>query len=118
MVRDDYDVLTCKVLTYLYKKLRGREREPQDVYLQPMTKFFPVEKEYFEYLIENLQREGLIEGVIMSKTWSGPTIIVNLENIRITPAGIRYLRDNSLMKRIREKLPDAASIAADLMSIL
>ena len=118
MVRDDYDVLTCKVLTYLYKKLRGREREPQDVYLQPMTKFFPVEKEYFEYLIENLQREGLIEGVIMSKTWSGPTIIVNLENIRITPSGIRYLRDNSLMKRIREKLPDAASIAADLMSIL
>ena len=45
MSNNDYDVIVCKVLVYLYKKYK-RIDVPKD-YLTPMTKDFPVCQEMF-----------------------------------------------------------------------
>ena len=43
MAKDDYMRIVCLILTYLYARLRGRIEETPEVYLQPMTKDFPVD---------------------------------------------------------------------------
>ncbi|MCH3961453.1 MAG: hypothetical protein LKF53_02040 [Solobacterium sp.] len=46
MGKDDYDVIVCKILTYLYAVLKNC-RKRNDDYLQPMTKDFPIDADYF-----------------------------------------------------------------------
>lgn len=47
--------------------------------------------------------EGLIKGFKYIKAWGGDEIIVLENNIRITPTGIHYLKDNSIMRKLVEK---------------
>ncbi len=111
MAKDDYDVLVCKVLVYLYRKLKGKgEIDPH--YLLPRTKDFPIDEEYFEYVLMSLYKECLIENITVFKVWGGDEIISNIDKIRITPKGIAHLRDNSLMEKIAQTIPEAASIAS------
>ena len=44
MAKDDYTRIVCIILTYLYSWLRGKTEEQSEIYLQPMTKDFPVEE--------------------------------------------------------------------------
>lgn len=107
---NDYDVIVCKVLVYLYGKYK-RIDVPDD-YLTPMTKDFPVCQEMFNETLAMMLDEGLIKGFEYIKARGGDEIIVLENNIRITPTGIHYLKDNSIMRKIVEKIPEAASIAS------
>ena len=55
MARDDYSRSVCIILAYLYAKLRGKTEMLPEVYLQPMTKDFPIEEEYFYFILEEMQ---------------------------------------------------------------
>lgn len=110
MSNSDYDVIVCKVLIYLYKKYK-RIDVPED-YLTPMTNDFPICQEMFDETLAMMLGEGLIKGFEYIKVWGGDTIIVLENNIRITPTGIHYLKDNYIMRNLVEKLPEAASIAS------
>lgn len=109
MAKDDYDRLVCIILTYLYAMLKGKTEERPEIYLQPLTKEFPVTEEYFNFIIESLVNEGYITGVRIVKAWGGDIInISGMSGIRITPDGIHYLCNNSKMKKVLEWLRDNA----------
>jgi hypothetical protein len=50
MAKDDYFVLAYRVLAYLYDCLKGKKKLNPD-YLKPLTKDFPIEEEYFNYVM-------------------------------------------------------------------
>ena len=56
MARDDYYVLVYRILEHLYKCLRASKRADID-YIKPLTKDFPIEQEYFDYIFRNLLKE-------------------------------------------------------------
>ncbi len=109
MAKDDYFVLVYKFLSYLYKCLKGG-RSPQESYLHCQTKDFPVEETYFNYVVENLMKDGVIENALIIPV-DGANPIIRIDNsIRITPKGIEYLEENSSMKRIATALKEVIDI--------
>lgn len=109
MAKDDYFVLVYKFLSYLYKSLKCG-KIPQESYLHWQTKDFPVEETYFNYVVENLMKDGYIENVLIIPV-DGANPIIRIDNsIRITPKGIEYLEENSSMKRIATALKEVIDI--------
>ena len=108
VAKDDYYVIAAKILIYLYRKIKNKEKMDND-YLSPMTKDFPIDETYFYYVIEMLTRQGYIEATIR-KAWGGDIVSIDKDNIRILPAGIDYLKDNSSMRKVCETLKEARAI--------
>lgn len=109
MAKDDYFVLVYKFLSYLYKCLKS-SKTPQDNYLHWQTKDFPIEEQYFSYLVENLLKDEYIENAVIIPI-DGASSIVRIESdIRITPKGIEYLEENSKMKKVAGTIKDVIEI--------
>lgn len=104
MAKDDYFVLVYRILDYLYDCIRGRKKLELE-YLQPMTEDFPIEADYFSYIMENMCKSGYIEGIVLLPIIGSPQMKIKYTHgLRITPAGIAYLQDNSAMSRAKEFL--------------
>ena len=80
MSNNDFDVIVCKVLVYLYKKYK-RIDVPKD-YLTPMTKDFPVCQEMFNETLAMMLDEGLIKG-FKKKDGNKFDAMLKLENGKI-----------------------------------
>lgn len=111
MAKDDYHVIVYQILAYLYQCLKkgipvnGRNLSYQE------SKFFDINKNYWSYIIVNMCKAGWIEGIILTKAWGEEyPIISNLDDCRITPAGIEYLCDNSFMEKAKQFLKDVKDI--------
>ena len=112
MSKDDYHVIVYQILAYLYHCLKsGKDIQPEK--LSTDSEYFKVNKQninerYWAYIIYNLHRYGLIEGVtfadIDNLTVPYPA---NLSGCMITPTGIEYLTGNSFLSKAREFLKDA-----------
>lgn len=104
MAKDDYFVFVYKILAYLYECLKGKKRLDFE-YLQPLTKDFPIEESYFNYIMENICQSGYIEGIIVVPILGQSCgNIKYTQALRITPKGIEYLLDNSMMSKAKEAL--------------
>lgn len=112
MAKDDYDVIVCNILVYLYKRLKSKTDITEEIFLQPGTKDLPISQEYLYYVLEHMIKDNLIEGCVLNRAWCGEIINVSVSDIRITPNGIHYLRDNSVMRKIAQGMQSAASIAS------
>lgn len=112
MAKDDYDTLVFKILAFLYKCLKGKAEDRPAEYIQPMTKDFPIQEDYLNYILIKMQEQGLVERLEVSKIWGGDPIVKVTDQLRITPDGIHYLRDNSTMRKLSQLLPQAAAIAS------
>lgn len=113
MAKDDYHVLACAILSYLYSCLKkGREPDLNMYDADALN----IEHAYWGYIIRHLYESGYVEGVavIQGKT-SGAKI---MPGFMITPAGIEYLQDNSKMKSAREILLTLKSFAPELLAII
>ena len=110
MAKDDYYVIVCKILVFLYKRLKKKEKKSPEEYIIPFTKDFPIDEDYLMYVLEKMQEQGYIERVTLLKAWGGDVVMYDIEKIRIAPLGIDYLRENSVMRELVKKLPEAASI--------
>lgn len=110
MANDDYPVLVCKILVFLYKKLKGKTNILTENYIQPLTSDFPVSEDYFSYVIEHLVKDEYVEKVKIVDAWGGKKIILNISEMQITPKGIDYLMNNSIMKKIVNTLEEAKPI--------
>lgn len=108
MAKDDYYVIAAKILIHLYKKIKNKEKMDSD-YLSPMTKAFPINETYFLYVMEMLAKQGFIEANI-KRAWGGDIISIDKDSVRILPAGIDYLKDNSSMRKVCETLKEARAI--------
>lgn len=115
MAKDDFHVIVYQILAYLYQCLkRGNEVNPQ--LLSAESDYFKangqvVNQRYWAYIIYNLHRMRLIEGVVFADidnlAYPYP---VKVDDCMITPAGIEYLTDNSFLVKAREFLKDAKAI--------
>lgn len=110
MAKDDYHVIACKILSYLYSCLKQCEI-PGFEYLTYSTDDFPIQRGYWEYIISHLLSEGYIEGVktipVLGRKL--PAIRMTTE-ISIMPRGIEYLQENSAMKKALEFLKTAKEV--------
>lgn len=109
MAKDDYFVLAYKLLKYLYKCLKAGVK-PDFSYLTYETKDFPIAEEYWNYLLEKLSDSGYIEGVVVVRPDNGPVMIRKTDTFRITPLGIEYLQENSMMKKAAEAVKEIAGL--------
>lgn len=113
MAKDDYFVLAAKILVYLYSKLKGKATKDIS-YLSPRTKDFPIEQDYFEYVLLQLEKQGYIENLYVQKHWGGQIVKVT-EDLQITPDGIEYLQENSMMKKVFSTVKDLAELAGNFL---
>lgn len=123
MAKDDYTRIVGIILAYLYAKLRGRTEERPEVYLQPMTKDFPVEEEYFYFILEEMQKKGWISGLQFLRNWGDDLRrVAGMSRIRITGDGIQYLCDNSAVRKklewIRDNAPALPGMVTTIVEIL
>ena len=108
MAKNDYFVMAYKLLKYLYDCLKNK-RKPNMNYLTHESKYFPVDEDYFDYLIEHLFEDGYIENVIVQYA-DDSTIIYLDESVRITPKGIEYIQDNRKMRKIARAIKNIGEL--------
>lgn len=117
MAKDDYHVIVYQILAYLYQCLKnGDPANPK--MLGKDSEYFIVDgralsDRYWCYILYNLQKMQLIDGIAFSGRVDGYSFERPLrwENCMITPVGIEYLTDNAFLAKAKEFLKDAKAIA-------
>ena len=107
MGKTDYYTIVAKILVYLYKKYKRMDVETD--YISPMSKDFPISEEQLHETIVMMISQGFVTG-IYTKAWGGDIAWLNYNSLKITPAGIDYLQENSKIRKICETLKEAKSI--------
>ena len=115
MAKDDYQVIVCKILKYLYEILKKGE-SPDTTKLNHLV--LDINESYWNYIIEQLVNEEYIQGLIRMQIDGRKDLFRGFENIRITPKGIEYLTENSTMKKITKALPKFGSAVEILTSVV
>lgn len=105
MVKDDYHVIVCRLLTILYGCFKTGERVDRNVV---SAETLGIPEGYFVNVIEALLRDGLITGAEIVSI--GGIESIKLMNLKITPAGIEYLSENTMMKKAVKFLKEAKSV--------
>lgn len=115
MAKDDFHVIAYQILAYLYTCLKeGKDVEPELLGVQ--SKYFSANGQalntrYWAYIIYNLQRLGMIDGVLFDDFDNLPYQIPrSLDRCMITPMGIEYLTDNAFIEKAKTFLKDAKAI--------
>lgn len=115
MAKDDFDVIVFKILTYYYACLKRKISFDKSVLMKILDH---VQEEYLTDIMRMMQEDGLISGVTVIKAWCNDYIITSeLEDIRITLSGIRYLKDNSKMKELFEAVKASVGLLSNLVKI-
>ena len=116
MAKDDFHVIVYQILAYLYQCLKSGETvNPKQISVE--SDYFKVNGQtinprYWAYIIYNLCRLELIEGVVFAEIDNLPyQHPINLDDCMITPAGIEYLTDNTFIAKAKDFLKDVKAIA-------
>ena len=118
MAKDDYEVIVYRMLVYLYAVLK------REIAFDAVTFAESVRKDvksnaYFDKVLEMMQEEGLIRGLVFAQAWGGDVILASgIRDAEITPAGIRRLKEDARMKIVGRALAEAKDIIATLATIL
>lgn len=116
MAKDDFHVIVYQILAYLYQCLKSGDAVDSKMLGNDSPYFIadgkPLSERYWCYVLYQMQRMGLIEGVIFSGRVSNYSFERPLrwDGCMITPVGIEYLTDDSFLAKAREFLKDAKSI--------
>lgn len=100
MAKDDYHVIVCKILKYLYACLKTGEDVDSDKLMEIIG---DLPERYAEYIIRALHEEGYVTGSY-SETMRGKEKPQLTSETMITPKGIEYIADNKYMVKVRDYL--------------
>lgn len=107
MAKDDYFVVIYQVLKYLYACLKqGVEADVNKLNSTALQ----LNRKYWAYIMLNLLDSGYIKGIHTTIIDGVGEQIVSLEGIQITPKGIEYLFDNSMMTQLKNTLKEIKDI--------
>ncbi len=106
MAKDDYFVIVYKILSYLYTNLKAGKAIKANLLKANSPLFGEINESYWKYIIINLYKQGMIEGLIVDEEIDNATLIYNLEHTQITPEGIRYLNDNTVLEKVKTFMKD------------
>ncbi len=109
MAKDDYYVIVYKILAYLYVQLKAGEDIDTEL-IKPDGQLCGINERYWTYIIIHMLESGYVEGISIAKVFGSEKIINNLERIQITPEGIDYLCNNSLLEKAKTFLKDVKEI--------
>ena len=109
MSKDDYYVIVYKILAYLYVQLKDGDDVDSKI-ISYNGSLFNIPEKYWTYIIAHLCQDGYIENVTIKKPWENVSVIENIDDIQITPKGIDYLLNNSLLEKAKEFLKDIKEI--------
>lgn len=110
MAKDDYFVIVYQVLSYLYQCLK-KGTDPEPKMLMHSSPLLHINEKYWAYIIKTLFDEGYLTGVdFLEMPGSLIPIPDNMEQCMITPKGIEYLCENSMMKKAVRFLKDAKDL--------
>ena len=117
MAKDDYFVIVAKILVFLYKHLKGKTQEKIEDYIQPNTKDFPISEDYMFYIMRHMYKDDLVEGVYTRVTPDGEILEIDFIDgmTNITPKGIAYLRENSMIQKALKTIPPLATMASSVL---
>ena len=102
MAQNDYFVIVYQVLKYLYDCLKAGEK-PEAEYLVAST--YNIPENYWAYILLSLINEEYVKGVVINRTKDG-VLFGDLQEVIITPKGIEYLFENSLIEKAKKTLKD------------
>ena len=111
MAANDYHVIVYQILAYLYSCLK----DGVDVDLASIEKFKEenlINDKYWQYILLHLAECGYVEGLQAVPLLGGKQGVKCTTDFNITPMGIEYLLENSLMQKAKTLLFDAAKAAA------
>ena len=100
MAKNDYFVIVYNFLSYLYQCLK-RGEYPKEKDLLPDSKLFQINEKYWFYVVENLYKDGYITGLSI-KYFDDEASVEFLEKCQITPQGIQYLFENSMLEKAKK----------------
>lgn len=109
MAKDDYFVIVYKILAYLYARLKKGEPVEAEMLMYDGG-LFQINREYWVYIIDNILEQGYIKGLHNVRAGNGYYIKEQLSNCSITPKGIDYLCENSLLEKAKQFLKDVKEI--------
>lgn len=102
MAQDDYFVIVYQVLKYLYDCLKRGEK-PEACHLKASR--YSVPENYWSYIVISLINENYVAGIAPVQTKNG-VVFDDLQDTIITPKGIEYLFENSLLEKAKRTLKD------------
>ncbi len=102
MAQNDYFVIVYRVLKYLYDCLKSGSK-PEPIYLTAST--YNIPDNYWGYIVISLINENYIKGIVINSTKDG-VVFGDLQDAIITPKGIEYLFENSLIEKAKKTLKD------------
>jgi len=100
MTKDDYFVISYRILKYLYACFKSGE--PADIdFIDPDV--LKINRGYWMNIMESLSAEGYVKGVNFPKA-AGNMLGVKFTDLKITEKGIDFLQNNSNMHKAIEAL--------------
>lgn len=110
MAKNDFFVLTYRILSYLYECMKkGEVPDPDTISYEKLN----IPERYWVSIIDNLYKKGYIEGVFDASTLvSGKALF--LRDPAITMDGIEYLENNSTLEKAKSFLKELKEIVPGL----
>lgn len=114
MARDDWDVVSYKILAYYLAWTQGKivfnDKSLRDIAGKDITDV------YFEKVLRSLVEAGYIEGITYTRMWGNTyTVVSDLSDGNITAEGARYINDNSRMKQAEKVAIEAGGMIIELL---
>ncbi len=105
MAKNDYFVISYRILTYLYECFKAGEKPNIDFYGPDALK---INNGYWVNVMESLYNEGCVTGIkiINSAGIQG----IKAVDLKITQKGIAYLQENSFMEKAKNFLKTVKEI--------
>ena len=100
MARDDFFVIVYQVLKYLYECLKNGERVEAD-YLR--AQMYSIPESYWGFILSSLINEQYISGITVIQV-KGGVAFGDLQDATITPKGIEFLFENTLIQKVKRTL--------------
>ena len=110
MARDDMFVVMCKVIAYLYSRMRKGEEPKIEEYGHEALL---IPEEYWIDCIEELVRHGFVSGVKVTRLLGGRS--VELDRPTVTMEGVQFARENSMMSRAARFVQGAGGFFGNLV---
>ena len=120
MAKDDYHYLVFRTLTYLYGVLQCKYSFDEKVFLKTVDRTKDgILEEYLTRVLKFMTDDGLITGLVFAKAWGNECILANdLKNMAITPKGLDYLTENSIMNELKKTLSEGAGLITELVKLV
>ena len=97
MAQNDFFPIVYRILAALYKNLKEDKENQKDLFNHEL---YDVKKKFFDYILKYIVDEEFVDTTYY-KPQDNKIEFFDLSNMQITPKGIEYLNENSVMNKTK-----------------